>query len=135
MRRPGLSLGAVLVVGAAVAASPLLARVVRSWQWRVAVQGHSMEPALRAGDWLLVDPLAYEAQNPQAGELVVARDPRAPQRWLVKRVAEVRPEGTLNLVGDHPAHGVEDLREVPAGALLGRPWLRYWPPERAGRLG
>ncbi|CAN5821381.1 hypothetical protein BH24CHL6_BH24CHL6_02100 [soil metagenome] len=135
MRRPGLSRGAVLLVGASVAASPLLNRVVRSWRWRVAVEGHSMEPTLLAGEWLLVDPLAYEMHNPQAGQLVVVSDPRAAQRLLVKRVAKVEKDGTLSLGGDHAAHGAEPLPPVSSAALVGRPWLRYWPPRRFGSLG
>jgi signal peptidase I len=135
MRRPGLSLGAVLLVGAAVAAIPLLGLVLRSWPWRVAVEGHSMEPTLRAGDWLLVDPLAYAGHNPQAGQLVVACDPRRTDRWLIKRAADVLPDGRLTLAGDHPAHRDEDLGSLEPDALIGRPWLRYRPLRRFGRLG
>ncbi len=93
-----------------------------------------MEPTLRAGDWLLVDPLAYAARSPQAGELIVARDPRAEERWLVKRVAGVAVDGSVSLSGDHPAHAADDLPPVPHSHLIGRPWLRYWPPARLGRL-
>ena len=37
----------------------MIARVIRSWRARVAVEGASMRPALEPGDWLLVDPEAY----------------------------------------------------------------------------
>ncbi|HUG47062.1 MAG TPA: S26 family signal peptidase [Candidatus Limnocylindria bacterium] len=134
MRRPGLSLGAVLFVAASVALAPLLAQFRRSWPWRVTVEGHSMEPTLRAGDWLLVDPLAYGRRTPQVGELIVARDPRLPARWLVKRVAAVDRQGRLTLAGDHPSHRQDDLPAVERQFVVGRPWLRYWPPGRIGRL-
>ena len=134
MRRPGPSLGAVLFVAGAVALAPLLARFRRSWPWRVAVDGHSMEPTLRKGDWLLVDPLPYRTRRPQAGELIVARDPRQPDRWLVKRVAGVEPDGLLRLAGDHPGHGPDDVAPIAPELIVGRPWLCYWPPGRAGRL-
>jgi nickel-type superoxide dismutase maturation protease len=112
-----------------------MARLLRSWRWRVAVDGHSMEPTLRAGDWLLVDPAAYRDRRPTAGELVVASDPRAPGRLVVKRVALAHPDGMLGLAGDHRAHGPEpSLERVPAGLVVGRPWLRYWPPRRVGRI-
>jgi len=78
-------------------------RLLRSWRWRVAVSGHSMEPTLRDGDWLLVDPAAHAQRAPKMGDLVVARDPRAPERLIVKRVAGVAADG-LRLAGDHPAH-------------------------------
>ena len=135
MRRPRSTLGAALFLAlAGVAAAPLLSRLRRSWPARVAVQGHSMEPVLRAGDWLLVDPHAFRRRPPRQGELVVARDPRAARRLIVKRVAEVLRDGRQVLAGDHPAHG-PDLSALPAvelGAIVGRPWLRYWPPRRIG---
>ncbi len=111
-------------------------RLVRSWHARVAVVGHSMEPTLRDGDWLLVDPDAYTTLPARAGDLVVANDPRRPQRWLIKRVADVAPDGSLTLVGDHPAHSAEPgLDGIRAAQVVGRPWCRYWPPRRAGRIG
>jgi signal peptidase I len=110
-------------------------RLLRSWRWRVAVAGHSMEPTFAAGDWLLVDPAAYERTPPVAGQLVVVDDPRQPGRWLVKRVAHVDLEGYLALAGDHPAHADEPgLTAVDTSAVVGRPWLRYWPLRRLGRL-
>jgi phage repressor protein C with HTH and peptisase S24 domain len=111
-------------------------RLIRSWRARVAVEGHSMEPTLRAGDWLLVDPHAYRDRPPRKGDLVVAADPRAPDGWLVKRVAALNPDGSLRLAGDHAAHQAEpELEAVPPAALVGRPWFRYWPAGRVGRVG
>jgi len=95
-----------------------------------------MEPTLLDGDWLLVDPDAYLEAAPGPGELVIARDPRSPTRVLIKRVVEVDPDGALNLAGDHPAHAAEAaaIGNVPIDSILGRPWLRYWPLERFGRI-
>ncbi|CAN5586549.1 hypothetical protein BH23CHL6_BH23CHL6_10840 [soil metagenome] len=111
-------------------------RLLRSWRHRVAVVGHSMEPTLAAGDWLLVDPLAFRRRSPTAGDLVVAADPGQPARWLVKRVAEVQADTALVLAGDHPAHRRDpgSMATVAENDVIGRPWLRYWPPRRLGRL-
>jgi nickel-type superoxide dismutase maturation protease len=94
-----------------------------------------MEPTLHDGDWLLVDPDAYRDRLPAAGELVVAHDPRAAERLVVKRVATARADG-LMLAGDHPAHALESewLGPVTREAIVGRPWLRYWPVNRAGLI-
>jgi nickel-type superoxide dismutase maturation protease len=101
----------------------------------VAVAGHSMEPTLRDGDWLLVDTDAYRRRQPQAGELVVATHPRMPAGLVIKRVAVVHPDGRLSLAGDHPAHADEPaLAGLAVPSLLGRPWFRYWPPRRIGRI-
>jgi nickel-type superoxide dismutase maturation protease len=111
-------------------------RLIRSWRRRVAVEGHSMEPTLGHGDWLLVDPDAYSRRLPNAGELVVVRDPRASERWLIKRISDVLPDGRLTLAGDHPAHADDALAigAIDPELIVGRPWLRYWPLARVGRL-
>jgi signal peptidase I len=134
------------VVGAgllgALGAIAAIGRLGRDWEARVAVRGHSMEPTLLDGDWLLVDARAFERRDPKAGDLVVVPDPRdgAGQRLVVKRVSHVDDAGYLALAGDHPAHrlpgGVAqpDHILVPPGSLLGRPWLRYWPLARFGAV-
>ena len=93
-----------------------------------------MEPTLRDGDWLLVNPDAFRKRTPGVGELVVARDPREPRRVIVKRVATVEPNDRVRLAGDHPGHGAdaETIGPVESGAVVGRPWFRYWPLARAG---
>ena len=130
MRRLALLAGAALFVATVVGA---IRQFPRQWAARVAVKGHSMEPTLSDGDWLLVDPLAYSARFPRPGELVVVTDPHDDRRLLVKRVATVANDGVAALVGDHPAHATEeDLGEIDPDAVVGRPWLRYWPFERFG---
>jgi signal peptidase I len=95
-----------------------------------------MNPTLRPDDWLLVDPDAYRQQRPRAGELVVVRDPRSAGRLLVKRVGAVSPEGSFEVVGDAPGASTDSrsFGPVDAGALVGRPYFRYWPLRRAGRV-
>lgn len=60
----GLALGAVLVVKATVA------QVFH-------IPSSSMEPQLRVGDRVLVSRLAYRLHDPNRGDIVVFRDPRA----------------------------------------------------------
>jgi len=98
----------------------------------VAVRGHSMAPGLRDGDWLLIDPDAYRLMPPRAGQLVLAESPDGP---LVKRARESTADGSVLLVGDAPsdaAHRHDVI--VPLFAISGRPWFRYWPLRRIGRV-
>ena len=120
----------------ALGAVAIVDRLGRSWESRVAVQGHSMEPTLFAGDWLLVDPSAYQRRAPRVGELAIARDPRSADRVIVKRVAAAGTDGRLTLTGDHPAHAAdaEAIGAVNQALILGRPWFRYWPLSRLGRV-
>ena len=100
--------------------------------FRVAVAGQSMEPTFRDGDWLLVRRLQ---RPPRPGEVVVARDPREPERLLVKRVRSVAPEG-VTIHGDHadPAESTDSRQfgPIPGSAVLGQPILRYAPLGRFG---
>jgi hypothetical protein len=96
-----------------------------------------MEPTVRAGDWLLVDPDAYAHRSPAPGELVLAPDPREDDRLLIKRVGSVDPDGWLRLAGDDPEHSTDSrvFGAIEVAAVVGRPWFRYWPLDRIGRVG
>jgi nickel-type superoxide dismutase maturation protease len=134
MRRLVTTFGTALLFSFGTVA--VIGRVAKSWEARIAVRGHSMEPTLLDGDWLLVDPDAFARRAPRVGQLVVARDPREAARVVVKRVAAVDSAGSLTLAGDHPAHADdgESIGALPASALLGRPWFRYWPRSRFGPI-
>jgi nickel-type superoxide dismutase maturation protease len=95
-----------------------------------------MAPTLRPGDWLLADPLAYRSGPPRVGDLVLVPDPRQPQRLLVKRVTAATRDGLLELRGDAPDASTDSRAFGPVGveSVEGRPWFRYWPPRRIGRL-
>ena len=112
-------------------------RLIRAWSARVAVEGDSMRPTLEPGDWLLADPAAYGSEAPTVGDLVLVPDPRATDRLLVKRVAEVHDGGReLMVIGDAHDESTDSLAfgSVTTSTVEGRPWFRYWPPRRLGRL-
>jgi nickel-type superoxide dismutase maturation protease len=129
-RRPLVALlGAAAGVAAGVAAS--------RWLDVVEVQGGSMAPALLPGDRLLVESRSYLRRAPRPGEIVLAADPRQGDRELIKRVASVdESSGAADLRGDAPDESTDsrEFGEVPVSAIRWRAALRYWPPERAGRL-
>ena len=123
---------------------------IRLWRrarvglWRVAVAEESMTPALRPGDWLLLDPTSR--RWPRRGSVVVFREPDS-GILAIKRVA-ARPgdrvriaAGLLHLgpdeawlLGDNAALSLDSRRygPVPSEALVGRAWFRYGPPSRIG---
>jgi nickel-type superoxide dismutase maturation protease len=135
LRRLASMFGAALLVSVGIVA--VVGRLGRDFEARVAVRGHSMEPTLVDGDWLLVDPDIYRGRAPKVGEIVVARDPRESNRVIVKRVAGVASDGAVTLTGDHPAHDADGsaIGAVSPAAILGRAWFRYWPTSRFGRVG
>ncbi|HEX6655794.1 MAG TPA: nickel-type superoxide dismutase maturation protease [Candidatus Limnocylindria bacterium] len=119
-------LGAAAGLGVALAG--------RQWLDVVEVQGRSMAPSLLPGDRLLVESLTYRRRAPRTGEVVLALDPRAPERELIKRVHATGPE--LDLRGDALDQSTDSrtFGEVPTAAVRWRAVLRYWPPGRAGRI-
>ena len=129
----------VWIVGAAGAAAisvglGFLGRQVLSHLDAVEVSGRSMVPTLRPGDRLVVETWTYRRRPPQVGEVVVAPDPRAPTRELVKRVAAV-DDGRITLRGD-AARSTDSRRfgSVPRAAVRARAAFRYWPLARAGLI-
>ena len=91
-----------------------------------------MLPALRPGDRLLV----ARWPRPRSGDLVVLRDPEAPLSYLIKRVAQVQPNGDLLVHGDNPNVSRDSRHFGPVNSRLvvGRAFYRYLPAERRGRL-
>ena len=73
-------------IGALVTLSLLSYFLISHYLLRtVKVVGSSMQPNLRDGDYLLLDRLAVSMRQPEAGEIVVIRDPDD-QLFSIKRV-------------------------------------------------
>ncbi len=115
---------------AAVCLSGVAVAIRRLRLTRYAIEGESMLPALRPGDFVVVSqrrrPLRY-------GDIVLATDPREPARALVKRIHLVEPgRNAAWLLGDNPAASTDSRHfgAVPAANLLGRVIWRYWPRPR-----
>jgi signal peptidase I len=116
----------------------LFAAAVLVWLYRplrrVEVVGASMAPALLAGDRLAVVRLPWVPLfGLRPGQVVAVRDPRRPDRILIKRVSSVDGRG-LVVEGD-AAHASTDSRSfgpVPRSAILGLAVYRYAPVGRSG---
>ncbi|HSH23176.1 MAG TPA: nickel-type superoxide dismutase maturation protease [Acidimicrobiales bacterium] len=115
------------------AASVLVAVAAASRRFvRVEVCGHSMAPELRPGDRVV----AVRGLRARSGDVVATVDPREPARLLVKRVVEVRGDGSVVLAGDN-AGASTDSRSFGAVApelVVGRVVWRYQPQDRRGRV-
>ncbi|WP_424536098.1 S24 family peptidase [Sphaerisporangium sp. NBC_01403] len=93
---------------------------------RVRVEGDSMLPVLRPGDWLVVRRGA--AVRPR--DLVLARLPGDPATMIVKRAAWRDGDGWWLESENQRAPGRKDSWDfgaVPPSLVLGRVVLRYWP--------
>jgi nickel-type superoxide dismutase maturation protease len=125
---------------AALFAVPLaehrIRRLRRSWNARVAIEGRSMEPALEPGDWLLVDPDAFSGMPPRPGDLILVPHPLEPDLLLLKRVASIDHDGALHVLGDATDISTDSraFGSIDPITVNGRPWFRYWPLRRVGRV-
>jgi nickel-type superoxide dismutase maturation protease len=131
-RRP---LSSSVLRGLALGAGLAAAVSARRWFDIIEVQGASMAPALLPGDWLIVERRTYRRRAPQVGEIVLAADPRDPDRELIKRVAAVdHASGTLELRGDAPDASTDSraFGALPIGGVSWRVVARYWPARRIG---
>ncbi|MFJ2031444.1 S24 family peptidase [Streptosporangium sp. NPDC087985] len=93
---------------------------------RVRVEGDSMLPALRPGDWLWV----RRGAPIRAGDLVVARLPSDPSLLIVKRAVWEADDGWWLESDNQRATGRRDSWDfgaLPPSSLVGRVVLRYWP--------
>ncbi|MFD0900837.1 S24 family peptidase [Actinomadura sediminis] len=119
--------GPLLLGGAALAAGWARRRLRTA-----AVEGESMLPGLRPGDWLVV-----RTGAPAAGDVVVARHPGRPDLLIVKRAVRRGPDGWWLESDNQRAPGRRDSWDfgaVPDGLVLGRAVARYWPPSRWGTV-
>jgi signal peptidase I len=53
---------------------------------RIRVDGHSMEPSLQSGEFVIVNKLAYKIGAPDIGDVIVFHYPRDPDQEYIKRV-------------------------------------------------
>lgn len=81
-----------------------------------------MEPALRPGDYVIVNRWAYRKEGPAIGDVVVLRNPEAPSQYLVKRVMSGDRMTGFFVLGDNAAHS-RDSRAfgmVPLHLVVGK---------------
>ncbi|MCH8995082.1 MAG: nickel-type superoxide dismutase maturation protease, partial [Chloroflexi bacterium] len=69
---------------------------------RYRVEGESMAPAFAVGERVFVSRAAYWFSKPRPGDLVVVRDPRQPDRLLLKRIDRSAGEDGWLVLGDNP---------------------------------
>jgi nickel-type superoxide dismutase maturation protease len=107
---------------------------------RVVVEGESMWPALRAGDRLLVNRLAYRFSPPHHGDIVLLHDPERPGFECIKRIVAL-PDGALRIppehyfvLGDNRAFSRDSRSFGPVhrSAIIGRAWRRYARQQAVG---
>jgi signal peptidase I len=87
-RRSGL-LRFALDILETLALSLVLFVIINAVSARIRVDGFSMEPTLRTGEFVIVNKLAYTLGEPKLGDVIVFHYPRDPEQEYIKRVIGV----------------------------------------------
>jgi inner membrane protease subunit 1 len=125
------------VVGVPVGAAVALA-VLRRRPFRVAIEGASMVPTLRPGDWALAAPI----RRYRRGDVVMVEHPVQPGYDMVKRLTAVPGDRVGDdrvladdeywVEGDHPPSSTDSRRFGPVlrRSLKAKVLVIYWPVDR-----
>ncbi len=84
------------------------------------VNGASMEPNFKAGEYLLVDELSYRFRELRRGEVVVFKYPKDPSFYYIKRVIAL-PGETIE-IQDNKVR-IYNF-EYPEGKVLNEPYIK-----------
>ncbi len=97
--------------------SALLFLAINAISARIRVDGHSMEPTLHTGEFVVVNKLAYKFGSPQQGDVIVFHFPRDPEQEYIKRV--------IGLPGDTVSISKGEVRVN--GQVLEEPYILNQP--------
>lgn len=89
---------------------------------RYRVQGHSMMPTMKEGEYLIINKLSYYLDNPERGDIIVLHYPRDRTREYIKRI--------IGLPGDTVE--IENGRVIVNGVTLNEPYIAD-SPDYTGR--
>jgi signal peptidase I len=91
--------------------------IVNTATGRYRVQGHSMMPTLKEGEYLIINKLSYFLEDPQRGDIVVLHYPRDRNREYIKRI--------IGLPGDRVEVGNGQVKVN--GVVLNEPYINGMP--------
>lgn len=96
----------------------LLASSVRLY----GVAGASMQPAIRPGQVIVVNRLAFRIRSPKRGDVVVAQHPAQPDLIVVKRLTGDNGDGRYILRGDNSDRSLDSRHygAISPRQILGR---------------
>lgn len=83
------------------------------------VEGASMEPTFKTGNYLIVDELSYQFKTPERGSVIVFKYPRDPNKSFIKRVIGL-PGETVSI---SEGNVVIINTEHPEGFTLEEPYI------------
>ena len=102
----------------------------------IRVRGGSMYPTYRDGDILLIRPMKEYHPLPHPGDMIVARHPFLPRRWIIKQVHAILPDGRIEIRGINAIESSDSRSYGPISPthLVGTVTIRLWPFKQRGSI-
>ena len=85
------------------------------------VDGASMDPTFKNGQYLIVDEVTYHFDDPERGSVLIFRYPRDPSKFFIKRVIGLPGDTLLIRNGEVTIKNVE----YPEGMTLREPYVKF----------
>lgn len=105
-----------------IASAIVLALIVQQFIIRpFVVNGASMDPTLKTGDYLLIDEVTYRLREPERGDVVVFRSPPEPDKFFIKRIIGL-PGDTVSIEGSKVTI---TNAQYPKGFTLSEPFITH----------
>lgn len=85
------------------------------------VDGASMDPTFKSGDYLIVDEVTYRFQDPERGSVLIFKYPKDPSKFFIKRIIGL-PGETIDI-----RNGEVRITssEYPEGFALREPYVEF----------
>ncbi|MEX0930094.1 MAG: signal peptidase I, partial [Candidatus Paceibacterota bacterium] len=81
----------------------------------------SMAPSFDTGEYLIVDQLSYQFNNPERGDVIVFRSPRNPSVFFIKRIVGLPGETVEINRGEVIIHNTRH----PDGIKINEPYVEF----------
>lgn len=91
------------------------------------VDGASMDPTFKTGEYLIVDELSYHFQSPERGSVLIFKYPKDPRKSFIKRVIGLPGETVSISDGEVTIFN----KENPDGLVLDEPYVKFSKAETA----
>ncbi len=89
------------------------------------VSGASMEQTFHTGEYLIVDQVSYQINEPVRGDVIIFRYPKDPSKYFIKRVIGL-PGDTVVIEGSKVT--IKDETH-PEGFILKEPYIKSMSPD------
>jgi signal peptidase I len=85
------------------------------------VEGASMDPTFKSGQYLIVDKLSYQFKTPERGSVLIFKYPNNPKKFFIKRVIGLPGEKVTIENGEV----IITNKENPEGFSVEEPYVRF----------